>query len=101
MAAGKGKKRISVVRRIAPDPMPPEQWEAAERLMATLVARAFAADHPELFGPRLPELLHKHGSEPLPTARAEVASPTTSGGGSEQQSEIGDDDTEKKPTRQE
>ncbi len=33
--------------------MPAEEWEAAERVIARLIARAYVADHPELFGPRL------------------------------------------------
>jgi len=32
--------------------MPLEEWEAAERILAKLVAEAYAADHPEIFGQR-------------------------------------------------
>ena len=57
VAAGKDRQRFRVVRRIASEPMPVEQWRGVERIMARLVARAYAADHPELFGPRLPRVL--------------------------------------------
>jgi len=60
------------------------EFRAAEALLARLAARAFAAEHPELFGGNV-----ETGSGPLPTAAAEVATPTTSGGGPDT-SEIGD-----------
>lgn len=31
--------------------MPPHEWQTLEALLAKLIARAFAADHPELFHP--------------------------------------------------
>ena len=31
--------------------MPDEEWESAEKILAKLVAEAYAADHPEKFKP--------------------------------------------------
>ena len=100
-AARRMRQRPRITARIASDPMSPEELQAAERLVARLVARAFAADRPELFGPHLPQVLDRNGPGPPPTARAEVASPTTSGGGSGSQPEIGDDFATDSQTRQE
>ena len=61
------------------------EFKAAEALLARLAARGFTANHPELFGGVV-----ETSSGPLPTARAEVATPTTSGCGPDR-SEIGDD----------
>ena len=77
------KQRFTFKASIAPEPMPTAEWRAAERLLARLIAKAIAHDHPEWFRDRLV-------TGPLPTAAAEVATPTTSGSGPVD-SEIGDD----------
>ena len=77
------KRRFTFTARIAEAPMSAAEWQATERLLARLIARAYAHDHPELFRDRLV-------TGPLPTAAAEVATPTTSGSGPVD-SEIGDD----------
>jgi hypothetical protein len=43
------KQRFTFKASIAPEPMPAAEWQAAERLLAKLVARAIARDHPEWF----------------------------------------------------
>jgi hypothetical protein len=43
------KREIVYLKRISPEPMSPEEQEAAERILARLVALAYCADHPELF----------------------------------------------------
>jgi hypothetical protein len=44
------KNRFTFIRTISPIPMTHAEWEASEDLLAELVARAIAADHPEWFG---------------------------------------------------
>lgn len=44
------RRPITITRVVAPEPIPAEDLAAAERMLARLVARAYAADHPELFG---------------------------------------------------
>jgi len=63
---------------------------AVERILARLIARAYIADHPELFGLDGDSEGSESDSGPLPTARAEVVSPATSGGGPDH-TETGDD----------
>ena len=41
-------KRFAVRRLIAAAPIPADEWEAVEDLLAELVARAYIADHPEV-----------------------------------------------------
>jgi len=36
---------IKITRVVSETPMPPEQWEACEKLLARLVARAILAEH--------------------------------------------------------
>ena len=44
------KKPISFERSFtAANPMPPDELLSVERILARLVAEAFAADHPEMF----------------------------------------------------
>lgn len=74
-------RRFTVVTKIAAEPMPVEEWRAAESLLARLVARAYAADHPELFRcPSTPDE-DRHSSGP-PAAAAAVAGalPANAGG---------------------
>jgi hypothetical protein len=42
-------ERFRFERRVSADGMPAHDWQAAEALLAKLVAGAYAADHPELF----------------------------------------------------
>jgi len=72
VATGGRKRRFTVVTRIAAEPMPVEEWRAAESLLARLVARAYAADHPELFRPAIARSENEQGSGP-PAATAVVA----------------------------
>lgn len=47
-------RRIKITRRESAEPMSVHDMQTAETILARLVARAFAVDHPELFGQRLP-----------------------------------------------
>jgi hypothetical protein len=47
--AGRKKREFKFRASIANEPMLAAEWDAAERLLARLIARAYAADHPELF----------------------------------------------------
>ncbi len=42
--------RFKVVVKFSPTPMTQAEWEASEDLLARMVARMIAADHPEWFG---------------------------------------------------
>ncbi len=61
--------------------MPVEEWQAAESLLARLVARAYASDHPELFRPAVVPTANEESSGP-PAAAAAVAGalPANAGG---------------------
>ncbi len=79
--AEKRRRRFTVVTKIAAEPMPMEEWQAAESLLARLVARAYAADHPELF--RRPEAHSKQelsSGPPAATAVVAGALPANAGG---------------------
>jgi hypothetical protein len=45
-----GSAGFAVTIKHSPTPMTQAEWEASEDLLATMVARAIAADHPEWFG---------------------------------------------------
>ena len=47
----KRKSRFTFHKTISDEPMPDEEWEFAEKILAKLVAEAYAADHPEIFSP--------------------------------------------------
>jgi hypothetical protein len=61
--------------------MPADELAAAERLLARLVARAYAADHPGLFG----KDVEPEGpvSGPSSAARADAVAPAARGDGPE------------------
>jgi len=87
MAQGKqDKKRFTVRMRISENRMRIEDWHAAERLLAKLIARSYAADHPELFGPQLDGVLGRNISESSSAARAVSAAPAAKDGDSEKRS---------------
>jgi hypothetical protein len=50
MAKKEPKRRLKVVKGLAPDPFSPAELEAAEDTLAHLVALAYRADYPDLFG---------------------------------------------------
>ena len=83
MASQRKRRQLTITCRIAAEPISPGEWEAAERLLAELIARAYAADHPELFGPCLSEVLENEKSGPSPAARADAVAPAARGGGPE------------------
>lgn len=51
--ADRYSKRFRIERTAAAEPMSVCDMQAAEAILAKLVARAFALDHPELFVPHL------------------------------------------------
>jgi hypothetical protein len=59
--------------------MPAADFEAAERVLARLIARAYRADHPELFGAQK-EMI---ASGPPAAAAAVAGAPPASAGGPE------------------
>lgn len=65
MSTGRLKRKpLSFDRSVtAGSPMPPEELRSAEHTLARLVAAAFAADHPELFGDKRRDV-HIMGSRP-------------------------------------
>ena len=79
----KGRREVRVRRVIAPEPMAPLDVEAAERLLARVVARAYAANNPHLFGPLKAIDDDDTASGPSPTARADAVAPAARGDGPE------------------
>jgi hypothetical protein len=84
--AGRQKRQFTFMARIAEEPMPAEEWQAAERLLAKLVARAYAADHPDLLQARRTESTHPKSSGPPATAAAVAGALPASAGGPERES---------------
>jgi hypothetical protein len=58
----KDGKKLNVIRTISPVPMSEYDFQQVQSILATWIARAYAADHPELFGPKLQEVLDKEQS---------------------------------------
>jgi len=81
------RRRFTYRASIAPGPMPTADFEASERVLARLIARAYAADHPELFGAR-----ERTTASGPPAAAAAVAGapPASAGGPEEMELEHGD-----------
>jgi hypothetical protein len=50
MALKNRKTRFKICKTYTVEPMPPADRQTAERILVKLVARAYAADHLELFG---------------------------------------------------
>ncbi len=46
------KGRFTFISEISSTPMTEAEYEHAESLLAKMIARAYAADHPELFQPQ-------------------------------------------------
>jgi hypothetical protein len=82
----KRRRRFTFRASIAQEPMPVEEWQAAERLLAKLVARAYAADHPELFHPAVTPSLSTQSSGPPAAAAAVVGAPPANAGGPDRES---------------
>lgn len=63
---------------------PPSEIAAAERVLARLIARAFARDHPYLFRPSGAALAEHETSGPPAAAAAVAGAPPANVGGPEQ-----------------
>lgn len=75
MAGKAQEKRFSIRRSMSSEPMPISDHVTSERLLARMAARAFARQHPELFGPHLGEVLDRRVSGSPSAARAEAVAP--------------------------
>lgn len=73
------KQRFTFRASIAEEPMPAAEFAAAERLLARLIARAYDADHSEMFRARRTESTDPKGSGP-PAAAVAAALPANAGG---------------------
>lgn len=82
----KRRNRCKITRRISEERMPIEDWHASERALAKLVARAYAADHPELFGPKLDVVTGRSTSGSSSTVRTEAVAPAAREGDLEDRS---------------
>ena len=49
--ATRAGQRIIVKRGMIAEPIPAEEFEIAEQILARLIAVAYTTDHPQLFGP--------------------------------------------------
>ena len=74
-------QRLRFIAETSAEPMSPQEQRAAERLLARLIARAHAADHPGLFGPRLTEVLGIANPGPSAAAAEVSAAPPPGAGG--------------------
>jgi len=83
MTVGRQRKELKIRRTVSAEPMSAFDLQAAEAILARLAARAFAADHPELFGPYLEQVLNGKVSGLPSTARAETVAPAAKDGSSE------------------
>ena len=65
-----------------------EDWARCERLLASLIARAYAADHPELFRrPTTPDKRTEKSGSPAASAEVAGALPANAGGPDEESRE--------------
>ena len=51
VAKRRARQPIRFTATIAREPMPQHEWVAVQDLLARMIARAYAAEHPELFRP--------------------------------------------------
>jgi len=76
---------------VAAEPMPRHEWDAVERLLARLIARAYVVDHPELFRPAVAQSESEENSGPPAAAAAVAGAPPASAGGPDEWSMERDD----------
>ena len=76
--------RFTFEHGLAAEPMAPHELDAAERLLARLIANAIGADHPDLLKPHPITAVETEFSGSPSTARAEAGAPPASGGDSDQ-----------------
>lgn len=57
------KSRITFTESTSTTPMTADEWEACEDMLARMIARAIAAEHPEVFRPELTKEDQNHDSE--------------------------------------
>ena len=48
--SGSKKKKITVLKKFNGTTIPSDEWREIQRLLAVLVAEAYAREHPECFG---------------------------------------------------
>ncbi len=75
--------RLAFAGQVSPDPMLVEDWQTTEALLARFVARAYAADHPELFRPLGIAGENRESSGPPAAAAAVAGAPPVNAGGPE------------------
>jgi hypothetical protein len=85
-ASPQPKARIKFRRRFVTATPSPSEIAAAERVLARLIARAFARDHPHLFTPPGAALAEHETSGPPAAAAAVAGAPPANAGGPEQRS---------------
>ena len=55
--ASEQQRKLKIIPKIAEELVAAHDLQAAEAILARLIARSFAAEHPELFGPGLNQAL--------------------------------------------
>lgn len=63
MARRDFRNRFTVATSISQTPMPEHEWRKSESILAKLIARAYATEHPELFGPDLAQVLASRNTD--------------------------------------
>lgn len=86
VARGTAKTRFTIIRKFAPEPMDEQERQAVESILAKLVARAYAADHSELFRPSLVKQEQIVISGPSAAGAPVVGALPTNAGGPERES---------------
>jgi len=77
---GRPKREVKMSVMVTPEPMSGTELAAAERMLTTLIARAYLADHPELSGAQK----EMTTSGPPAAAAAVAGAPPASAGGPEE-----------------
>ena len=75
MTTKRHNRNLTVRTAVSEMPMPIGDWQAAESLLARLVAHAFAADRPELFGAQLNDDNGFENSGASSSARTDAVAP--------------------------
>ncbi len=78
------EQRFKIERRLAAEPMTQDEFRAARRILARMIARSYLADHEDLSRPGAAGDPKTKGSRPPSPARADAVAPTARDGGLDQ-----------------
>ena len=61
--ADRQRNKFKIIRTASTEPMSARDLETVEAILARMVALAYVADHPGVFGPKLNEVLSRESGE--------------------------------------